>query len=70
LISPHTKAIVACMRRLLHRIVRVMRNRRLYELRDLEDDPLDKHRARQMISQELQVSPEIRRRLTQRREAG
>jgi hypothetical protein len=58
------------MRRLLHRIVRVMRDRRLYELRDLEGGPVDKHTARQMISTELQVPPEVRRRLKQRQEAS
>jgi len=68
--NPHTKAVVACMRRLLHRIVRVMRDRRLYELRDLEGGPVDKHTARQMISTELQVPSEVRRRLKQRREAS
>ena len=61
---------MACMRRLLHRIVRVMRDRRLYELRDLEGGPVDKHIARQMISTELQVPPAVRRRLRQRREAS
>ncbi len=68
--NPHTKAVVACMRRLLHPIVRLMRDRKLYELRDPEGDPVDKHTARQMISTELHVPPEIRRRLTQRREAS
>ncbi len=68
--NPHTKAVVACMRRVLHRIVRLMRDHRPYELRDLEGTPVDRHTARRIISDELRVPPSVRRRLKQRREAS
>jgi len=66
--NPHTKAVVACMRRLLHRILRIMKDRREYQLRDLEDNPIDSSTAKQLIIQ-LQVPREVRYRLRQRKQA-
>ena len=39
--NPHTKAVVAYMRRLLHRILTIMEDRREYLLRDLGGNPID-----------------------------
>ena len=63
-------ALVTYMRRLLHHIVRLMKDHRLYELRGLKGRCVEPQTTRRMILKKLQVSPKIRRRLSQRREAS
>lgn len=65
--NSHTEAVIACGTRLLNRIIRLMRDRRAYELRDNEGKPVDKKTARRLCQRKWKVPEEVRRRLRQKK---
>lgn len=65
--NPHTKAIIAAGTRLLDRIIRIMRDRRPYELRDTEGNAIDKKTARELCQDKWKVPQEVRDRLKQKK---
>lgn len=68
--NPHTKATIACTRRLLHRIVRVMRTKEPYELRHPNGQPMDAPTARTLIKETLTVPDDVRDRLRHQKKAS
>lgn len=65
--NPHTQAVVACGTRLLHRMIRVMRDRTSYELRDNDGNPIDKKTGRELCQKKWTVPEKVRRRVTQKK---
>jgi len=58
----HTQAVCAVSTHLIGRIIRVLKDKRPYELRDLEGNPITKKEAKILIKRELTVPEEARKR--------
>lgn len=63
----HTQAVCAVSTHMVGRIIRVLKDKRPYELRDLEGKPITKREARILITRELTVPEEVRKRTRSRR---
>jgi hypothetical protein len=63
----HQQAICACATHLLDRILIVLSQDRPYQLRDVDDAPVSKQQARQIIAQRYHVPTEVRQRNNKRR---
>ncbi|MGM0466370.1 MAG: IS110 family transposase [Acidobacteriota bacterium] len=63
----HNQAVCAVSTHLIGRIIRVLKDKRPYELRDLEGKPITKGQARILIKRQLTVSEEARKRTRSRR---
>lgn len=63
----HTQAVCAVSTHLVGRIIRVLKDKRPYELRDLEGKPITKKEAKILIKRELTVPEEARKRTRSRR---
>lgn len=64
----HTQAVCAVSTHLIGRIVRVLKDKRPYELQDLNGKPITKKEAKLLIMRELTVPEEARKRTRSRRE--
>ena len=62
----HMQAICTCSAHLLDRILVVLREDRPYELRDVDDTPVSKARALEIIAERYTVPEEVRRRNNKR----
>jgi transposase len=62
----HTQAICTCAAHLLDRILVVLREDRPYQLRDVDNTPLSKERALEIIAERYTVPENVRRRTTKR----
>ena len=65
----HNQAVCAVSTHLIGRIIRVLKDKRPYELRDLEGKPITKRQAKILIKKELDVTEETRKRTRSRRKA-
>jgi len=63
----HTQAVCAVSTHMVGRIVRVLKEKRPYELRDLEGRPITKKEANILITREFTVPEEVRKRTRSRR---
>ncbi len=63
----HTQAVCAVSTHLVGRIIRVLKDKRPYELRDLEEKPITQKEAKNLIKRELTVPEEARDRIRSRR---
>jgi len=63
----HNQAVCAVSTHLIGRIIRVLKDKRPYELRDLERKPITKRKAKILIKKELAVPEETRKRTRSRR---
>ena len=63
----HTQAVCAVSTHLVGRIIRVLKDKRPYELRDLEEKPISQKEAKILIKRELTVPEEARERTRSRR---
>jgi len=63
----HTQAVCAVSTHLVGRIIRVLKDKRPYELRDLEEKPITQKEAKILITRELTVPEEARERTRSRR---
>jgi len=63
----HNQAVCAVSTHLIGRIIRVLKDKRPYERRDLEGKPITKREAKILIKKELTVSEETRKRTRSRR---
>ena len=63
----HTQAVCAVSTHMVGRIVRVLKEKRPYELRDLEGRPITKKEAKILITREFTVPEEVRKRTRSRR---
>jgi len=63
----HTQAVCAVSTHLVGRIIRVLKDKRPYELRDLEERPITQKEAKILIKRELTVPEEARERTRSRR---
>ena len=57
----HRQAMGAVMSHLGSRVLRVLKEDRPYEIRDLQGNPIDKHEAKRLILSQCHVSEEVRR---------
>ena len=62
----HNQAICACATHLLDRVRVVLRDRKPYELRDVDGTPVTVEEARTIIAEKYKVPEEVRRRRTKR----
>jgi transposase len=62
----HHQATCACATHLLTRIYAVLRDDRPYQLRDVDDTPVDKYTARRICQERYHVPEEVRRRNNRR----
>lgn len=58
----YLQAICACATHLLDRVYVVLKENRLYELRDVDGTPVDRHTARRICQEQYQVPDDVRRR--------
>lgn len=65
--NPHTKALIAAGSKLLARIVRVLRTRQPYELRDTDGQPVKPKQARALIQDKWTVPQDVRQRLRKKK---
>ncbi len=65
----HTQAVCAVSTHLVGRIIRVLKDKRPYELRDLEEKPITQKEAKILIKRELTVPEETRERIRNRRKS-
>ena len=63
----HNQAVCHCATHLLDRIRAVLRDGCPYELRDVDDRPVSRQEARQIILERYQVPDEVRKRRSQRK---
>lgn len=57
----HTQAIGRCVNKFLARVMRVLRTKEPYELRDCHDQPVTWQEARKIIQEQYTVPPAVRR---------
>jgi transposase len=62
----HLQAVCACATHLLDRVYIVLRERRPYELRDVDGTPVDRREARRICQEQYHVPDEVRRRNNRR----
>jgi len=62
----HNQAVCACATHLLDRVFVVLRDRKPYEVRDAEGQPVTAEKARTIIAEKYAVPEEVRRRTTKR----
>ena len=65
--NTHTQAVVACGIQLFHRMIRVMRDRTPYELRDNEGNTIDKKTGRELCREKRIVPEKVRRSVRQKK---
>jgi hypothetical protein len=63
----HTQAVCAVSTHMVGRIIRVLKDKRPYELRDLEGRPITKREAKNLITREFTVPEDVRKRTRSRR---
>jgi len=63
----HNQAVCAVSTHLVGRIIRVLKDKRPYELRDIEGRPITKMEAKILITREFTVPEEVRKRTRSRR---
>jgi hypothetical protein len=62
----HNQAVCACTTHLLDRVLVVLKDRKPYELRDVDGAPVTVEQARTLIIEQYKVPEEVRRRKTKR----
>jgi transposase len=62
----HTQAVCAVATHLLDRILAVAKEKRPYQLRDVDGRPISRQEARQLIIERYTIPPEVRQRQTKR----
>lgn len=63
----HTQAVCAVSTHMVGRIIRVLKDKRPYELRDIEGKPITRREAKIIIANEYTVPQDIRKRTRSRR---